>query len=44
MRREIRDPKWWGSVDALQVDLYDHDAAAPVLDSAEPSMRTAGAC
>ena len=31
--REIRDPQWWGSVDALQVDLYDHDAAAPVLDS-----------
>ena len=25
---------WRGSVDALQVDLYDHDAAAPVLDSA----------
>jgi spermidine synthase len=24
---------WRGSVDALQVDLYDHDAAAPVLDS-----------
>ena len=31
--REIRDPQWLGSVDALQVDLYDHDAAAPVLDS-----------
>ena len=31
---EIRDPKWWGTVDALQVDLYDYDAAAPVLDSA----------
>ena len=31
--QEIADPKWWGSVDALQVDLYDHDAAAPVLDS-----------
>ena len=30
---EIRDPKWWGTVDALQIDLYDHDAAAPVLDS-----------
>jgi len=25
---------WRGSVDALQVDLYDHEAAAPVLDSA----------
>jgi spermidine synthase len=24
-----------GTVDALQVDLYDHEAAAPVLDSAE---------
>ncbi len=24
---------WRGTVDALQVDLYDHDAAAPVLDS-----------
>ena len=25
---------WRGNVDALQVDLYDHDAAAPVVDSA----------
>ena len=32
--QEIRHEKWWGTVDALQVDLYDHDAAAPVLDSA----------
>ena len=24
---------WRGAVDALQVDLYDHEAAAPVLDS-----------
>jgi spermidine synthase len=31
---EIRNPMWAGNVDALQVDLYDHDAAAPVLDSA----------
>ena len=31
---EIQNPKWLGTVDALQVDLYDHDAAAPVLDSA----------
>ncbi|MDO5087500.1 MAG: spermidine synthase [Comamonadaceae bacterium] len=31
---EIRSPEWLGTVDALQVDLYDHDAAAPVLDSA----------
>ncbi len=30
-----RHPHWHGSVDALQVDLYDQDAAAPVLDSAE---------
>ena len=32
---EIRKPEWHGAVDALAVDLYDHDAAAPVLDSAE---------
>ena len=31
--QEIENPKWWGTVDALQVDLYDHEAAAPVLDS-----------
>ncbi len=31
---EIRKPERQGSVDALAVDLYDHDAAAPVLDSA----------
>ncbi|MEJ8815791.1 spermidine synthase [Variovorax ureilyticus] len=30
---EIRQPQWLGTVDALQVDLYDHEAAAPVLDS-----------
>ncbi len=30
---EIRKPQWLGAVDALQVDLYDHEAAAPVLDS-----------
>ena len=30
--REIRREAWWGTVDALQVDLYDHEAAAPVLD------------
>ena len=30
---EIQKPLWWGTVDALQVDLYDHEAAAPVLDS-----------
>ena len=33
--QEIKKPQWFGTVDALQVDLYDHDAAAPVLDSAE---------
>ena len=32
--QEIRKPAWQGQVDALQVDLYDHQAAAPVLDSA----------
>jgi len=31
--QEIQNPTWWGTVDALQVDLYDHQAAAPVLDS-----------
>ena len=30
---EIRRADYAGSVDALQVDLYDHEAAAPVLDS-----------
>jgi spermidine synthase len=30
---EIQNPKWWGTVDLLHVDLYDHEAAAPVLDS-----------
>jgi len=32
---EIKRTSWFGQVDALQVDLYDDDAAAPVLDSAE---------
>ena len=32
---EIQKPEWNGTVDALAVDLYDHDAAAPVLDSAD---------
>jgi len=31
--QEIKKPQWLGSVDALQVDLYDEEAAAPVLDS-----------
>ncbi len=30
---EIRRPQWAATVDVLQVDLYDHEAAAPVLDS-----------
>ena len=30
----IQQQHWQGSVDALQVDLYDAEAAAPVLDSA----------
>jgi spermidine synthase len=32
--QEIKLPRWQGAVDALQVDLYDEEAAAPVLDSA----------
>jgi hypothetical protein len=32
---QIKKPEWQGTVDALAVDLYDHEAAAPVLDSAE---------
>lgn len=32
---EIRSPEWRGTVDALAVDLYDDNAAAPVLDSAD---------
>ncbi len=32
--QEIRRPEWQGAIDALQVDLYDREAAAPVLDSA----------
>jgi spermidine synthase len=32
---EIQNSKWLGQIDALQVDLYDHEAAAPVLDSAD---------
>jgi spermidine synthase len=31
--QEIRNPALTGRIDALQVDLYDHEAAAPVLDS-----------
>ena len=32
---KIQNTDWAGTVDALQVDLYDEDAAAPVLDSAD---------
>ena len=32
---EIQRDEWLGTVDALAVDLYDDEAAAPVLDSAE---------
>jgi spermidine synthase len=31
----VRSADWLGRVDALQVDLYDHEAAAPVLDDVE---------
>ena len=31
--QEIRLAQWQGAVDALQVDLYDEEAAAPVLDT-----------
>jgi spermidine synthase len=33
--QEIKQTHWQGTVDSLQVDLYDEEAAAPVLDSAE---------
>lgn len=33
--REINKPRWQGVVDLLHVDLYDDEAAAPVLDSAD---------
>jgi spermidine synthase len=29
----IRRAEYTGTIDAMQVDLYDHEAAAPVLDS-----------
>ena len=31
----VLDAQWHGEIDALAVDLYDHEAAAPVLDSAD---------
>lgn len=30
---EVKKPVWRGAVDVLQVDAYDHEAQAPVLDS-----------
>jgi spermidine synthase len=33
--KEIQKTQWLGAVDALQVDLYDEEAAAPVLDSVD---------
>ena len=33
--RFVADPAWRASADVLAVDLYDHEAASPVLDSAE---------
>lgn len=33
--RWVADPQQAGTADVLQIDLYDHEAAAPVLDSAE---------
>ena len=32
---EIQAERWLGQVDALQVDLYDQEAAGPVFDSAD---------
>ncbi len=33
--QEIKQQRWLGAVDILHVDLYDEEAAAPVLDSAD---------
>ncbi len=33
--KEMKSQRWQGKVDALAVDLYDHEAAAPVMDSAD---------
>lgn len=33
--REIQRDEWLGTVDALAVDLYDEEAAAPILDNAQ---------
>ena len=33
--KEIKSSEWQGTVDILHVDLYDHEAAAPVLDSVD---------
>ena len=42
-RLRRRDPARRGSADVLCVDLYDHEAASPVLDSAA-STATAPRC
>lgn len=31
----LKAPEWRHAIDALQVDLYDHEAAGPVFDSAD---------
>ena len=33
--QEVQKAEWQGTVDLLHVDLYDHEAALPVLDSVE---------
>ena len=33
--QEIKKQRWQGAIDLLHVDLYDDEAAAPVLDSAD---------
>ncbi len=32
---EVKNPRWQSQIDTLQVDLYDHEASGPVLDSPE---------
>ena len=39
---EIKKPAHQGTVDLLHVDLYDHEAAAPVLDDADFYARCRG--
>jgi spermidine synthase len=33
--QEVKADRWLAAVDALAVDLYDHEAAAPVMDTLE---------